>query len=134
MSKLAWKYIKPLKDEKAVEDFLDCNNVRLPLEIIDCIKENNGGRPINEAFDTTVSKERVFKSLLSYNKSDKETIYACYSNVFKNKNLFPIASDPAGNFICVDLKNNNAIVFFELESSEKEFISDDFKELLDSLY
>jgi len=134
MKTLTWKYVKPLNEEKVVEDFLVNNHISLPGEIIGCIKENNGGRPSKDTFDTSKRKEREFKALLSYNKTDKETIYSCYPNVFKSKGLFPIASDSAGNFICVDVNGGNSIVFFELESATEEFIADDFKKFLDSLY
>ena len=134
VNQLTWKYVKPLREGKEVDDFLKCNNVTLPVEIVRCIKENNGGRPSKDTFDTDRSKERVFKALLSYNIVDKETIYMCYPNVFKEKGIFPIAVDHAGNFICVDVNCGNAIVFFELESGIKEFIADNFKGLLDNMY
>ncbi len=131
---LIWKYVKPLREKGVVEKFLRDNNILLSDEIVACLKENNGGRPMNEVFDTDKSKERIFKALLSYNKTDRETIYSCYPGIFREKGLFPLATDPAGNFISVDLRNNNAIIFFELESGTKEFIANTIGELVEKLY
>lgn len=134
MNNIIWKCVKPLNSEDDVDKFLKQNDIKMPREIISCIKENNGGRPSPNIFTTETKKERILKAILSYNSNDKETIYVCYPSVFKDKGLFPIASDPAGNFICIDLKSNNAIVFFEHESGNKEFIANGFSEFLNNLY
>lgn len=134
MAQIIWKYVKPLKNEKSIELFLINNSIELPQEIIDCIQENNGGRPSPNAFDTDKTNERVFKALLSYNIEDKENIYNVYNNEFKKKEMFPIASDESGNFICVDLKSNYEIVLLDHETGKIEFMGDKFFEVLKHLY
>jgi len=134
MSKITWKHVKHLSDERSVEVFLAKNSIELPLGIVECIKENNGGRPILKIFDTDRTKERVFKSLLSYNRGDKESIYNSYSNELRVMGLFPIALDAAGNFICVNLKSNNELVLLEHESGNIEQIGPTFEDLIRGLY
>jgi hypothetical protein len=134
MSKIIWKYVKPLEDQNSIKLFWAKNNIELPCDVLEFLKENNGGRPSLNTFDTDQSKERVFKALLSYNFEDKETIYKAYSKEFKNKELFPIASDAAGNFICINLKSNNEIVLVEHESGRIEHIGNTFSDMLSRLY
>lgn len=111
MNEITWKYVKPLKDEMAVKNFLKKYNVTLPALLIECLENNNGGRPLTKLFDTDASKECVFKSLLSYNQNDIENIYIIYPYLFKNNTLFPIATDAAGNFICYDTYNGIYVLF-----------------------
>ncbi|RDU38675.1 hypothetical protein DRW41_03700 [Neobacillus piezotolerans] len=134
MSKLTWKYVKPLKDNESVEGFEALNDVQLPKDITDCIKQNNGGRPDKKVFDTDVSEGRVMKSLLSFNKDDLETVYDAI-DVLKNerKSLVPIASDPSGNYICYNLIHKD-IVFWLHETNITEKVSDSFTTFLNGLY
>lgn len=134
MAIITWKYVKQLEDQNSTESFLSNNNIELPFDILECLKNNNGGRPNLNTFDTDKAKERLFKALLSYNINDKENIYSTYSQEFKNKGMFPIASDVAGNFICVNLKFNNEIVLVEHESGRIEYIGETFTEMLNHLY
>lgn len=128
---LTWKYVKPTSEEKilAVEK---SKNVSLPKDLKDLILLNNNGRPSLSTFDTKKTKERVFKKLLSYNENDLENVYGAIEILKDQKGLFPVASDPFGNFIC--LKNCNKVVFFNHESSDVEDISNTVTELIDNLY
>jgi hypothetical protein len=77
-----WKYVKPLVNKAAIEKFETKNKISLPADLKQCIKVNNGGRPDKNTFDTDKSKERVFKTLLSFNENDVEKylqIFFCYS-------------------------------------------------------
>ena len=134
MKNLTWKYVKPLKDNNAVECFENDNNLKLPQDIVSCVKEYNGGRPDKKTFNTEVTKGRVIKSLLSFNKDDLETIYDAI-DVLKdeNRDLVPIVSDPGGNYICYNTKKEN-IVFWMHETNTTEKISDNFTDFLQSLY
>lgn len=134
MSQIIWKYVKTLEEQNGIELFLDKYNIKLPNDILECLRVNNGGRPSLNAFDTDQSKERVFKALLSYNIEDKESIYNIYSKEFSNKGLFPIASDVAGNFICINLKSDNEIVLLEHESGRIEYMGNTFSDVLNRLY
>ena len=101
---ITWKYVKPLKDESVVDAFLDKYHVELPTKLIDLIKKYNGGRPSEKTILTCKKVEYVFKSLLSYNIADKETVFSFYPSLFIGTSLYPIGSDAAGNFICFDTK------------------------------
>jgi hypothetical protein len=132
---LDWKYVKPLKNPEAVQHFELKNAIRIPDSLKKFILEFNGGRPSLSSFDTDINKERVFKTLLSYNEDDIENIYKVI-DMFKIGNvlkLLPFASDPFGNYICIDF-HQNSIVFWNHETEKTEFISEGFNEFIQSLY
>ena len=116
-----WKYIKPLDDPSAVKSFLKAYNVVLPDKLIESIEIFNGGRPSEKQIITSSKREYVFKSMLSYNAKDKETIYSVFPELFKDTHLFPFASDAAGNFICYDLKQKRCVLLNH-ESNQTETI------------
>ena len=133
-----WKYVKELKDKDLVLSFLKSKGVKLPAEVIELIEMHNGGRPLRKCFDTNKHKECVFKSLLSYNPDDLETIYkvykkGCDTNFIEMK-LYPIALDPFGNFICVDLKDGERIVLLRMETLDVETVADNITLFVNSLY
>ena len=97
---ITWKYVKKLEDNTSVKNFLNEYNITLPEKIVNLLEEYNGGRPSEKGIITNTKREYVFKSLLSYNKNDKETIYNVYPDLFKEVPLYPIGTDSAGNFIC----------------------------------
>ena len=121
MDVLTWKYVKPLKNQKAVELFLNKYQINLPEKIVQCLSRNNGGRPSVNYFDTEKGKGYVFKSLLSYNEGDIECIYNVYPSLFKGTYLFPIGTDAGGNFVCYDLEKNK-YVLLKHETNTVEFI------------
>lgn len=104
---VTWKYVKPLKAKDDVKSFLKENSIDLPGCLVSLIENNNGGRPSAKDFITSDGVEHVFKSLLSYNADDSEPIYSIYDEVFSKTSLYPIGTDPAGNFICFDRKERN---------------------------
>ena len=126
-----WKYIKATNTEcieKVDKDFF----VNLPRDLKDIILKFNNGRPENSTFDTDKSTGRQFKKLLSFNREDRENVYFFVDIVrqFDNE-LFPIANDPAGNFICL---KNSEIVFLNIESGKTEFIANSITDLISKLY
>lgn len=134
MNNLTWKYVKELENKNAVELFEDENDIKIPTDIVECIKINNGGRPNRKGFDTECSKGRVVKSLLSFNPEDLETIYTIFDVLKKEKSeLIPIFSDPSGNYICYDTLNKEMVLWLH-ETNTTEKISNSFSEFLSSLY
>lgn len=119
---LTWKYVKPLTDPMAVKNFLDKHKVSLPASLIEIMEKYNGGRPSEKTIITNTGREYVFKSMLSYNKGDKETIYSIYPELFKGTSWFPFASDAAGNFVCYDT-GSNAFVLYNHETDRGEVIT-----------
>ena len=132
MQDITWKYVKTLQSESAVEDFEKANNVSFPQDMKECIKANNGGRPDRKFFDTDKAKERVFKTLLSFNETDIENIYKFFPIVRNTvPDLLPFASDPFGNFFCV---KENRIVLLMHETGAIEEVADSFSHFLSKLY
>lgn len=104
VEKITWKYVKPLKDKELVSDFLKKHKVTLPTDMIQCVVENNGGRPSKYVFSTNERDEYVFQSLFSYNPGDKCTIYDVYPSLFGKTTLYPIGLESSGNIVCYDRK------------------------------
>jgi hypothetical protein len=133
MQNVDWKYVKKLTNESAVKDFEEKFQMTLPDDLKQCIKAHNGGRPSKNIFDTEKTKERVFKTLLSFNDTDVENIYKYFPIIRRvSKSLIPFASDPSGNFLCV---RDGRIVLYLHETDEIEEIkADSFSDFLGKLY
>lgn len=120
VNKITWKFVKPLKNKFAVEEFLKEKRIELPDGLVECIRDNNGGRPSVFLFDTNKRNEYVFQSLFSYNYGDKCNIYDIFPNFEKTK-YFPIGLEAAGNIICYEMDNRN-YVLWNHETAEIEII------------
>lgn len=132
MSDITWKYIKPLNSKTSINDFERENGIIFPSDLKKSFIKNNGGRPSKNIFDTDRSKEKVFKALLSFNKSDPENIYIVFSVLNKEKKgLVPFASEPSGDSLCLQ---DNAIVLYLHETGDIEKVANSFSELLSKLY
>ncbi|MDO4648468.1 MAG: SMI1/KNR4 family protein [Eubacteriales bacterium] len=95
-----WKYVKPLPNKTVINEFIKLHDVILPNDLINCLTENNGGRPSEFLIDTDKRKEYIFQSLFSYNPKDKNSIYEIYNRLFKNNVLYPVGIEASGNIIC----------------------------------
>ena len=80
------------------------------------------------------STERVFGAILSFNKDeeDTDTVFTALE-VIKDKNLFPFAIDPFGNYICMDLADEE-VVFWNHETGEISTTGKNIDDFLESLY
>ena len=95
-------------DESIIKEVETTFNISLPEDYKKVIAENNNARPSISTFDTEVSKEHVFKKLLSLKHDDIENVYKAKKVLSTvDDSLFPFANDPAGNLIC--LKNGTVI-------------------------
>ena len=128
---MEWKYVKELKDKTVIENLEKISNITIPTDLKQLIIKYNGGRPNKNVFDTTCSKERVMKSLISYNKEDKENIYL-YTEFFDEK-LLPFAVTEFGDIVCYNL-NTNIIELYLHEQDKCEKICDNIIEFFDRLY
>ncbi|CAH1202466.1 hypothetical protein PAECIP111893_01795 [Paenibacillus plantiphilus] len=113
-----------------VEDIL---NVQFPEEYTRIVMEYDGATVSPNVFNVQ-GKERVFGGLLSFtHEVEGENIIEVYEAIKDRlpSMVFPIASDPAGNYICFDYRNGEKpkIIFWEHEQAvAHEDISDeDFK-------
>lgn len=120
MDKITWKYVKPVNN-RMITDFLCKHNVHLSNKMVQCMMENNGGRPSVYLFNTDKGKGYVFQSLFSYNPNDKCTIYDVYPSLFENTPLFPIALESAGNIVCYN-QESKCYVLWNHENNECETI------------
>lgn len=132
---IQWRYVKPLKETSLIEDFECAMTYEFPNSFKECILNNNGGRPSTSTFDTNKTKEREMKSLLSFNKEDKENIWSVNEWVKSDLNniFIAFAIDNFGNLICFDV-NNDSIVFWNHENNETELVAKSFDEFLGKLY
>lgn len=134
---IQWKYVKQLTDNNVIRTYESEYGIEFNSDYIEIVKQFNGARPRPNTFDCDCRKECVFKSLLSFNESDKENIFEV-SEWLKDrlpKNIIPFASDPAGNYICFDNNNkSDKIVFWIHETNELIQIANSFVELIKGLY
>ena len=115
-----WKYVKPLENTLVIREYLKKYHISLPDDIVELLEKYNGGRPANKEIITETNREYVFKTLLSYNKGDKETIYSVYPEPFKKRGLYPVASDAAGNYICYEQERHTWVLYnHEVDKVEK---------------
>jgi hypothetical protein len=132
MNDIKWEYVSKLGDKNIIADFEKEVGISLPPDLKLCMQKNNGGMPSKELFDTNKSKKRIFKSLLSFNVDDEETVYQFIPVVTAyDESLFPCALDPVGNIICV---RDGKMVLLLHESGEIENVANSFSEFIECLY
>lgn len=127
---LRWKYIKPLKSADSILNFEKQYDYTYPDEFKTCVLINNGGRTNRCVFKTKSGREYVMKSLLSFNKDDRENVWNIRQFMF-NKYL-PFAIDNFGNMICFNIVDDS-VVFINCEIQSVEYIADDFVKFLNLL-
>jgi len=131
---ITWRYVKPLNNTDIVAQYGAEHGITFDGAFIECIKQNNGGRPSVSTFDTDKAKERTIKSLLSFDEKDAENIFKSNEMLAKETSiLIAFALDNFGNYICF-LKESGAVVFYDFESGTIERITDDFSTFLGKLY
>jgi len=131
---ITWRYVKPLNKVGAISQYGSQVSIVFDSAFVECVTQNNGGRPSVSTFDTDKTKERTIKSLLSFNEDDAENIFK--SNKVLNKEttaLIAFAIDNFGNYICFS-KDNGEVMFYDFESGKTEKISDNFSIFLEKLY
>lgn len=132
---MEWKYVKPLESIGAVDDFEKAVGYTFSEDFKKCVQMNNGGRPSKRSFCTRSRREHTLKSFLSFNKSDRETVWKMYdwNSELLNNQFIPFAIDNFGNLICFD-KRTGSVNFLDHETSEADFISKDFSDFMAALY
>jgi SMI1-KNR4 cell-wall len=126
--------------------------VELPKDFVDFMKENNGGKPIEGTFKCN-NHEYAIDRFLCFLKTPKESDLGIYDidvtltqledRLTDNEDLvgadmIPIAVLFAGDFVCLDYrenrKNPNVVVWSHEESAELDpvtyFITNTFTEFL----
>ncbi|WP_296689498.1 SMI1/KNR4 family protein [Treponema sp. UBA6852] len=131
MSEITWKYVKPLKNTNAIEAFEKEHSVSFPLDLREILSKYNGGRPSLKYFDTKTEKDKEFKTLLSFNKEDIETIYKHYPLDSSDDKIVPFASDPAGNYFVI---KDGKVCLWNHENDSTLCIANTFSDFLASLH
>ena len=130
-----WKYIKSIKFQDSIKEFEETYRFEFPESFKEIAEKYNGARPEKDIYDTNKTKERTIKSLLSFNKDDKETIWKIneYSTEELGDKYVAFAIDHFGNLICFS-KSDKSIIFMNMETVEIEAIASNFGGFLDKLY
>ena len=131
MKTITWKYVKPLVDAGSITEYESLVGMTLPEDLKNTIQANNGGRPSLKYYDLTSEKDKEFKSLLSFNRTDVENVFAFYPLDSANKKLVPFATDSAGN--CFVLKNG-AVHLWLHELDKILFVAETFSTFLEMLH
>ncbi len=134
MANIEWSNVRPLKKGSEI-DVLEIKYLfKLPDDLKECLKHNNGGIPYPCSFDFGKNKGKVFGGLLSFNEGDYDSIYDVIGRFETSDNkvkMFPFGIDPAGNLLCV---KDGEIVFYYAETEETFFICKTFTKFLEMLY
>lgn len=136
---MEWVLVKPLKSEQLIQNFEEKHDIEFPSSYRDIVTDHNNGRPRPNVFDTQDSKERVAKSLLSFDPEAKESIWGTYDTMSGRlpADTIPFMIDQFGNYVCFyydSLKEEPAIVFWDEESQSIEKVSETFTTFLGLFY
>lgn len=130
---MKWFSIKKLESEDLIKEYERKVHYHFPIEFVEFVKENNGGYPEFENFNTKNNVE-VFNRLYSFNKNDRTNIWREFDWLGKDEmeNTYVIfACDPFGNQICFDKRNDN-IVFLNHETMDIQVIADSFNDFINN--
>lgn len=127
---MEWKYVKQLNNNPII-DIEKQYNIKLSENLKRIINKYNGGRPEKNIFSTDNNKQRVIKSLLSYNKTDKENIYM-FTEIF-DKGYIPVFITEFGDVISI--KSNSEEVYIYLHEKDSfDYICEDIEKFIERLY
>lgn len=128
---ITWKRGSQI-DERTISEVENAYGISLPQDYKDVVMNNNNARSSVTTFDTTVSKEHVFKKLLSLKKEDIENVYKAKKVLSHIKDsLYPFGNDPAGNLLCL---KNGKVVYWLHEDDTILNVADSFSDFLMKLY
>lgn len=104
-----WKYKEPLKDKNVFKEIENEYNIKIPDTLKRLIIDANGATPENYRVMVN-NTERVFSTVLSYNRGDDDSVYTTLDRLVK-KGLLPFGKDPFGNIFCIELKTNTVVLW-----------------------
>jgi len=128
---MEWQYVNTLQSAGLIEEYEKTTDYIFDTAFKKCVMENNGGRPTKKVFDTEQTKKRELKSFLSFNHTDKETVWKIleWNREELTDKYVPFAIDGFGNLICFD-KKSKKVVFVNHEDLSIEIIANNFEEFL----
>lgn len=132
----SWKYIKSDIDINDINLFYQKTGVALPELVAEFILNHNNGRPRLNNVKMPSGEEHIFEKLLSFNPKDTENFFSTYENIKTSltPEMFPIATDPFGNYFCLNAKNNFTVEFWNHEDRSTKNTGMDLLQLTKSLY
>ena len=128
---MVWKYKIDLEDKTIFSKIEQSREIEIPEDLKQLGIDENAATPEKYCF-MVGNNERVFGSVLSFNKSDDDTVFKAL-DVVQDKNLLPFGIDPFGNYICLNLKSEE-VVFFDHETDRIESTGKKLKQFIESLY
>ncbi len=138
MYELTWKYVKKIKNNLTIKEFENNYKINFTDDFKEIVAEYNGARPNKTLIMLDNKIERVLKTLLSFNKTDKENIFSINQSLRGQlpDYFIAFASDPSGNYFCFNFNNpkNINIVFWDHEKKSEIFIAKTFSDFLEMLY
>lgn len=141
---MEWRFVQTQVGLDAIEKVALAWNVTLPEAFVECVRANNGGHPSKEIFDVD-GESRILNRLLCFHEEGKPYVLR-YHQLIRDRlvgRVYPIASDPFGNAICLDYRGdreNPSIVFWDHEVACEDpeaaltYVAASFAEFLDMLY
>ena len=122
--------IKQIKDELAIEKLEDKYEFDLPNELKDFFRENNGGIPNKNVFETK-GKEYEIRCFLSFNDGEYNSIKAPLASFQEETQgkIIPIAKDSGDNYYCMN-KENGKIYYWDKDDNLYYCIADSFGEFI----
>lgn len=131
MNSITWKYVKPLVDAESIAEYETMTGISLPADLRVTILAHNGGRPSLKYYDLPNEKDKEFKSLLSFNRSDVENVFACYPPDSSDKAMVPFAIDSSGNLFTI---KDGKIHLWLHELDKTVFLAETFHDFLECLH
>lgn len=134
---LTWEFSKrPLSNSEIVrvERLI---GYKLPLEYKDIMKEHHGARPSKKRFNSRVREGMMIKTFLPITEEYKVNLISVKEWIKAPAIMVPFANTPDGDYICFDYfspENSPAIVVWNHEKREKEFVCLSFTTFLKDLY
>lgn len=130
---IKWKYKIDLNDENVFSLIEEERGITIPKLLKDIIIDGNAATPEKYRF-IIGSTERVLGAILSFNKGEKDTdtVFTAL-RVIEDKNLLPFAIDPFGNYICMNLSENE-VVFWDHETGNVFDTEKDLNDFFEMLY
>ncbi|PEI85225.1 SMI1/KNR4 family protein [Bacillus pseudomycoides] len=141
MRRIKWERTHDPITEQIISEVEEKFNVIFPQDYKNCVMKYNGGHPVPNIFLFEDGGEGVFDCLLSYtNEYISITVTYDIISPYIPKGIIPFATDPFGNKICFDFRNDKhspTIVFYDSDECDEqaiEYICNTFTNLIDSLH
>lgn len=130
---ITWKYMIEVSNTSVFEEIEKERRIPFPKELKEFILKTNAATPSKYNF-MVGNDERVFGSVLSFNRNDSDTdsVFVALAAI-NDKNLIPFGIDPFGNYICYSI-NDNTIVFWNHETGNVVSTGDSLSDFISSLY